>query len=130
MLGFFSVRKANALDLKEAKSVQISSYPIGPNYIYCCFESITQTFLSYVSSDNCLAPPATRCAAGPRVLTSSESTLFATPVGKSRSCQTETSLQLRDTDVSATVFLGAFKLQPFISKKDFGPGKMLPDSCS
>jgi hypothetical protein len=49
--------------------------------------------------------------------------LFPTPVGKSYTCQSETSVELQDGDVNATVFLRGFKLQPFISKKDFGPGK-------
>jgi hypothetical protein len=51
--------------------------------------------------------------------------LFPTPVGKSYSCESETSLELLDGDVSATVFLRGLKLQPFINKKDFGPGKSL-----
>jgi hypothetical protein len=51
--------------------------------------------------------------------------LFPTPVGKSYSCQSETSVELQDGDVSATVFLRGFKLQPFISKKEFGPGKSI-----
>ncbi|KDR15594.1 lysosome-associated membrane glycoprotein 5 [Zootermopsis nevadensis] len=61
--------------------------------------------------------------AGPRVLTSPEShpMFFPTPVGKSYSCQSETSLQLLNGDTSATLFLRGLKLQPFISKKDFGP---------
>jgi hypothetical protein len=59
-------------------------------------------------------------------LKTAESTkLFPTPVGKSYSCQSETSVELQDGDVTATVFLRGFKLQPFISKSDFGPGKIL-----
>ncbi|PSN45966.1 hypothetical protein C0J52_18870 [Blattella germanica] len=49
------------------------------------------------------------------------SMLFPTPVGKSYSCQEETSVELQNGDVSAQVFLRGFKLQPFMYKKEFGP---------
>ncbi|KAJ4436276.1 hypothetical protein ANN_18907 [Periplaneta americana] len=60
---------------------------------------------------------------GLRTLKSSKghTMLFPTPVGKSYSCQSETSVELQNGDVSATVFLRGFKLQPFISRRDFGP---------
>jgi hypothetical protein len=50
--------------------------------------------------------------------------LFPTPVGKSYSCQSQTSVEISDGDVKATLFLQRFKLQPFISKSDFGQGKV------
>ena len=55
--------------------------------------------------------------------TAKSTMLFPTPVGKSYSCQSQASVELLDDDVRATVFLLRFKLQPFISKSDFGPGK-------
>ncbi|XP_067005281.1 lysosome-associated membrane glycoprotein 5 isoform X2 [Anabrus simplex] len=48
--------------------------------------------------------------------------LFPTPVGKSFSCQDETSVELHRKGVeSATVLLRDFRLQPFMFKDDFGP---------
>jgi hypothetical protein len=53
--------------------------------------------------------------------TAKSTMLFPTPVGKSYSCPSQASVELRDGDVKATVFLQVFKLQPFMSKTDFGP---------
>jgi hypothetical protein len=33
-------------------------------------------------------------------------------------------MEIRDDDVKADVFLQCFKLEPFISKSDFGPAKV------
>jgi hypothetical protein len=57
--------------------------------------------------------------------TAKSTMLFPTPVGKSYSCQSDSSVELREGDVKAILFLQAFKLQAFISKSDFGPGKIL-----
>jgi len=67
----------------------------------------------------------TPCVAGSSLLSTAKSTmLFPTPVGKSYSCQSQTSVKIRDGDMKATLFLERFKLQAFISKSDFGPGKV------
>ena len=55
--------------------------------------------------------------------TAESTKLFPTPVGNSYSCQSNTSVDFRVGDVKATMFLRYLKLQPFISKSDFGPGR-------
>lgn len=52
--------------------------------------------------------------------------MFPTPVGKSFTCDDELSVELIDGDINAKVLLRKLKMQPFIFKNDFGPGKLLP----
>ncbi|KAJ9579418.1 hypothetical protein L9F63_024477, partial [Diploptera punctata] len=56
-----------------------------------------------------------------RLATKDRAMFFPTPVGKSYSCQDETSVELQGKDIDATVFLRGFKLQPFMYKNEFGP---------
>ena len=89
--------------------------------------SFTSHFYNLNIYNNCCGfyKATTPSVAGSLVLkTAVTKKLFPTPVGKSYTCQSQVSVELWNGDVKATVFLQRFRLQPFISKSDFGPGKV------